>query len=102
MEEAQIGRTDPSNPVATAVLRLNTQPGAGYIGSGVGSPATAIHPIHNLLVKHLGQCLKDIGHDHAGLAHCVSRPKMRFGWCPSSPVRELRSATTHKHSRIWE
>jgi hypothetical protein len=30
MEEAQIGRTDPSNPVATLPLRLNTQTGVGY------------------------------------------------------------------------
>src|SRR5258708_5625940 len=33
-------------------------------------------------VKHLGQCLKDIGHairPASGLAHCVSRPETRFG-----------------------
>ena len=30
MEEAQIGRTDPSNSVAMLPLRLNTQTGVGY------------------------------------------------------------------------
>src|SRR2546429_7568139 len=52
-------------------------------------------------VKHLGQCLKLATiRPVSGLAHCVSRPEMRFGWCRLPPAQQLRFTTTHKHNRI--